>query len=77
MKLKSKICPHCGKLFTPKTPTQKYHSPKCRKNEHGSRKSYFPRFGEDASFRNVFRTEKQVIKQLSKEVNQCQQTRGQ
>jgi len=67
-KLKPKICPHCGVLFTPAVPGQKYHSPRCRKNDYSSRKQYFPRFGNDAKMRHVFRTEKNVITKYSKEV---------
>jgi len=69
MPLPDKVCPHCGRVFTPKTPGQEYHSPRCRKNEHGSRRRYFPRFGADAVLRRVFRTEKVSFKQLKREVS--------
>jgi hypothetical protein len=30
MKSGKRACAHCGKLFKPKTPTQKYHSKTCQ-----------------------------------------------
>lgn len=47
-----RVCPSCGKVFTPKRCTQKYCCTKCRR--YGTRHAFFPPEEEDAPVLRTF-----------------------
>jgi len=61
-----KLCKKCGEPFEPKNPDQDYCNPRCRRNDHGARRNYFPRFGSDATSRKIYRTYKNVITKVER-----------
>lgn len=62
-----RFCEHCGEPFLAKNPVQRFDSARCRRNNHGVRRHYYPKYGKDCGNRYEKRSDRKIKNVLTKD----------